>query len=268
MSRIHPTALIDANARLDDDVDVGPYTVIGAGVEIGAGTTVGAHVVIEGPTRIGRDNQIYQFASIGAAPQDKKYAGEPTRLEIGDRNVFREFVTANRGTAQGLGLTRIGDDNLMMAYVHVAHDCIVGNRTIFANCTSLGGHVEVDDWAILGGYTGVHQFCKIGAHAMTGVGSVILHDVPPFVRTSGNSASAHGINSMGLRRRGFDADTINLIKRAYRTLYRSGLSLEEAHAALAGQAELLGQDGSPPLAAESIRLLADFVGKVTRGIVR
>jgi UDP-N-acetylglucosamine acyltransferase len=268
MARLHATALVDAAARLAEDVTVGPYAVIGPDVEIGAGTTVGAHAVIEGPTRIGRDNQIYQFASIGAAPQDKKYAGELTRLEIGDRNIFREFVTANRGTAQGLGLTRIGDDNLMMAYVHVAHDCIVGDRTIFANCTSLGGHVEVGDWAILGGYTGVHQFCKVGAHAMTGVGSVILHDVPPFVRTSGNSASAHGINSNGLRRRGFDDATINVVKRAYRVLYRSGLSLEEARAALLAQAAALEADDSPPLAAGSVRLIADFLGKVTRGIVR
>jgi UDP-N-acetylglucosamine acyltransferase len=237
-------------------------------VEIGAGSRIGAHAVIEGPTRLGRDNEVFQFASIGAAPQDKKYKGEPTRLEIGERNVFREFTTLNRGTAQGLGLTRIGDDNLMMAYVHVAHDCIVGNQTIFANCTSLGGHVEVGDWAILGGYTGVHQFCKIGAHAMTGVGSVILHDVPPFVRTSGNSASAHGINTTGLRRRGFDDETINQIKRAYRVLYRSGLSLDEARARLAGHAAALQSEGAPAAAVESVGMLADFLSGVTRGIVR
>jgi UDP-N-acetylglucosamine acyltransferase len=268
MARIHPTAVVDPGARLDDDVTIGPFAVIGGGVEIGAGTTVGPHAVIEGETRIGRDNHIFQFVSLGAAPQDKKYAGEPTRVEIGDRNVLREFVTAHRGTAQGRGVTRIGDDNLLMAYVHVAHDCIVGNKTIFANCSNLGGHVSIDDWVVLGGFTGVHQFCKVGAHVMAGVGSVILHDVPPFVRVAGNTASAHGINSMGLRRRGFDDDTVNVVKRAYRTLYRMGLTLDEARAALAVQVESLRQDGSPPLAEASIRLLIDFLGKVTRGIVR
>jgi UDP-N-acetylglucosamine acyltransferase len=268
MARIHATALVDAGAALDGDVTVGPYAVVGPEVEVAAGTWIGAHAVIEGPTRIGRDNQIYQFASIGAAPQDKKYAGEPTRLEVGDRNVFREFTTINRGTAQGLALTAIGDDNLMMAYVHVAHDCIVGNRTIFANCTSLGGHVVVGDWVILGGYTGVHQFCKIGAHSMTGVGSVILHDLPPFVRASGNTASAHGINTEGLRRRGFDAETINLIRRAYRTLYRSGLTLEQARVALAEQAAALRRSDAPPAAADAVTMVTDFLGTVTRGIVR
>jgi UDP-N-acetylglucosamine acyltransferase len=268
MAAIHPTALVDAGAELADDVKVGAYAVIGPHVSIGSGTVVGPHAVLEGPTRIGRDNQVFQFASIGAAPQDRKYRGEPTRLEIGDRNQFREFTTINRGTALGLGVTVIGDDNLLMAYGHVAHDCIVGNQTIFANCTSLGGHVVIGDWVILGGYTGVHQFCKIGPHAMTGVGSVILHDLPPFVRTSGNSASAHGINSEGLRRRGFDAATILMIRRAYKTLYRSGLTLDEARAALAAQVATLEADGSPPAAADSVRLIVDFLKQVTRGIVR
>jgi UDP-N-acetylglucosamine acyltransferase len=268
MAAIHPTAVVDGQAELDDDVTVGPYAVIAPGVQIGGGTRIGAHAVIEGPTRIGRDNQIFQLASIGAAPQDKKYRGEPTRLEIGDRNVFREFTTINRGTAQGLGLTAIGHDNLMMAYVHVAHDCLIGDRTIFANCTSLGGHVEIGDWAILGGYTGVHQFCKVGAHVMTGVGSVILHDLPPFVRTSGNSASAHGINTEGLRRRGYAPETINLLRRAYRTLYRSGLSLEDARAALAAQVAALQAADAPPGAADAVRMIVEFLGRVTRGIVR
>jgi UDP-N-acetylglucosamine acyltransferase len=268
MARIHATALVDAGAHLDDDVTVGPYALIGAGVQIGGGSRIGANAVIEGSTRIGRDNEIFQFASIGAAPQDKKYKGEPTRVEIGDRNVFREFTTVNRGTAQGRAMTRIGDDNFLMAYVHVAHDCVVGNRTVFANSTNLGGHVTVADWVILSGYTGVHQFCKIGAHAMTGVGSVILHDVPPFVRTAGNSASVHGINTTGLRRRGFDDETIAQVKRAYRTLYRSGLTLDEARARLGAQLEALQGDGALPLAVDSIRLLVDFLSQVTRGIVR
>jgi UDP-N-acetylglucosamine acyltransferase len=268
MARIHPTAIVDAGAELDDDVAVAAYAVIGPQVQVGGGTRIGAHAVLEGPTRIGRDNEIFPFASIGAAPQDKKYRGEPTRLEIGERNVFREFTTINRGTAQGLALTVIGDDNLMMAYVHVAHDCVVGNRTIFANCTSLGGHVVVGHWVILGGYTGVHQFCKIGDHAMTGVGSVILHDLPPYVRTSGNSASAHGINTEGLRRRGFDAETINLLRRAYRTLYRAGLSLEDARAALAGQVSALEAAGAPAPRVDAVRLIVDFLATVTRGIVR
>ena len=203
MTRIHASALVDARAELDASVEVGAYSIIGPHVRIGADTVVGPHVVVEGHTAIGRGNRIFQFASIGAAPQDKKYAGEPTRLEIGDSNTIREFVTLNRGTAQDRGVTTIGSDNWIMAYVHVAHDCVVGDHTIFANSSNLAGHVEVGDWVILGGFTGVHQFCKIGAHAMTGVGTVVLHDIPPFVMASGNTAKAHGINSEGLRRRGF-----------------------------------------------------------------
>ncbi len=262
MSTIHASAIVDARAELDSTVEVGPYAVIGAGVRIGAGTSIAAHCVIEGQTTIGRDNRFFPFGSIGAAPQDKKYANEPTMLEIGDGNTFREFVTLNRGTAQGGGVTRLGDDNWIMAYVHVAHDCVLGNHTILANSTNLAGHVEVGDYVILGGYTGVHQFCKVGAHAMSGVGSVVLHDIPPFVMVSGNSAQAHGINTEGLRRRGFSAERIQDLRRAYRTLYKSGLTLEQARA----QLRSAFGDGSP--GASDVALLADFLDRVTRGIVR
>ncbi len=265
MARIHPTALVDPKAELADDVEVGPYAVIGPGVRVGAGTTVGAHAVIEGDTLIGRDNRIFQFASIGAAPQDKKYRGEPTRLEIGDGNTFREFVTLNRGTVQDRGVTVIGSDNWLMAYVHVAHDCVIGSHTIFANTTNLGGHVHVGDWAILGGNSQVHQFCKIGAHAMTGAGTVVLHDIPPFVMATGNTAAAHGINSEGLRRRGFTAEAINVLRRAYRTIYKTGLTLDEARAQLAG--ELAAGDPDAP-GRDAIELLLGFLRDVTRGIVR
>jgi UDP-N-acetylglucosamine acyltransferase len=259
---VHPSAIVDPKAELDDDVEVGAYALIGPHVRIGEGTTVGPHTVIEGHTSIGRRNRIFQFASIGAAPQDKKYRGEPTRLEIGDDNTIREFVTLNCGTAQDVGVTRVGHDNWIMAYVHIAHDCQVGDHTIFANSTNLAGHVEVGDWVILGGYTGVHQFCKIGAHAMTGVGTVVLHDLPPFVMASGNTAQAHGINSEGLRRRGFANETINEIRRAYRTLYKSGLTLEAARTQLAGQAAEGGAGSA------EIGTLASFLMSVSRGIVR
>jgi len=262
MAVIHQSAIVDPRAELGDDVDVGPYAVIGPDVRIGEGSRIGAHTVIEGITTIGRRNRIFQFASIGAAPQDKKYRGEPTRLEIGDDNTIREFVTLNCGTAQEGGVTRIGNDNWIMAYVHVAHDCVVGNHTIFANSSNLAGHVEIGDWVILGGYTGVHQFCKIGAHAMTGVGTVVLHDIPPFVMASVNTAQAHGINSDGLRRRGFSGERINAIRRAYKTLYKSGLTLDEARTRLASEAEADGE-GS-----EDIAALAGFLRSVTRGIVR
>jgi len=262
MPIIHPTAIVDPRAELADGVEVGAYSVVGAGVRIGEGTRVGPHVVIDGLTTIGRRNNIFQFASIGAAPQDKKHRGEPTRLEIGDDNTIREFVTLNCGTAQDRGVTTIGSDNWIMAYVHVAHDCIVGDHTIFANSTNLAGHVEIGDWVILGGYTGVHQFCKVGAHAMTGVGTVVLHDIPPFVMASGNTAEAHGINSEGLRRRGFSSTRVNAIRRAYRVLYKSGLTLDEARARLAADAAEAGE------AAEDLGALVDFLRGVTRGIVR
>ena len=209
---------------------------------------------------------MFPFASLGADPQDKKYRGEPTRLEIGDGNTFRESVTVNRGTVQDGGVTRIGDDNWIMAYVHIAHDCMVGSHTIFANSTNLGGHVHIGDWVILGGASGVHQFCKIGAHAMTAVGSVVLHDVPPFVMVSGNTASAHGINAEGLRRRGFSPERIHAIRRAYKLVYKEGLTLAEARAALSGEAVArIDPDGS---AAGDLALLAAFLDQVTRGIVR
>jgi UDP-N-acetylglucosamine acyltransferase len=258
MSLIHPTAQIDPKAELDSSVKVGAYSVIGAGVKIAAGCSIGPHVVIEGPSTLGLGNSIFQFASIGAAPQDKKYAGEPTELIIGNNNTIREFVTLNRGTVQDQGVTRIGDRNWIMAYVHVAHDCVVGSDNIFANTVNLAGHVQVGDWVILGGYTGVHQFCKIGSHAMTAVGSVVLHDLPPFVMASGEAASAHGINAEGLKRRGFSTEQIAEIKKVYRVLYRSELSLEQARAAL--RTEYAALAGAPMMLA--------FLDQVTRGIVR
>ena len=211
---IHPTAIIHSGARLGAGVSVGPYSIIGEHVEIGDNTRIGPHVVISGHTRIGCDNRIFQFSSIGEIPQDKKYAGEPTRLEIGDRNTIREYCTLNLGTVQDAGVTRVGDDNWIMAYVHIAHDCQVGNKTIFANNAQLAGHVHVGDWAIFGGYTGVHQFCRVGAHTMTAVGTVILQDVLPYVMAAGNSATPYGINAEGLKRRGFSPDALMVLKRA------------------------------------------------------
>jgi len=234
---IHPTALVDPAARIGSGVGIGAYSIVGADVEIGEGTTIGPHVVIEGATRIGRDNRIFQFASIGAEPQDKKFRAERSELVIGDRNVIREFVTFNRGTGEGGGVTRIGDDNWIMAYVHVAHDCQVGSHVVFANNATLAGHVEVGDHAILGGFTGVHQFCKIGAHAFCGMGSLINADVPPFVIVAGPYARPRGINSEGLKRRGFEPARIAAIKRAYRTLYVSGTPFADARAQLAQQAQ-------------------------------
>jgi len=256
--KIHPTAIISPDAKLAKNVEVGAYSIIGADVVIGSGTTIGAHVVIEGPTSIGIDNRIYQFASLGAAPQDKKYAGEPTRLEIGDRNTIREFCTLNRGTTQDAGVTRVGDDNWIMAYVHIAHDCQVGNHTILANNTSLAGHVHLHDHAILGGFTLVHQFCKIGAHVITAVGTVVFKDVPPYVTAAGYDAAPHGINSEGLKRRNFSSANIAAIKRAYKTLYRNGLTLEQAKTALAEQVKECAD----------IKIMLDFLDTSTRGIVR
>ncbi len=268
MTRVHPSALVDAGAQLAEGVEIGPYAVIGPQVRVGARTRIGAHVVVHCNTTIGADNSIFPFASIGADPQDKKYAGEQTWLEIGDGNTIRECVTLNRGTVQDRTVTRIGDDNWIMAYVHIAHDCSIGSHTIFANSTNLGGHVEVGDWAFLGGASQVHQFCKIGAHAMTATGTIVLHDVPPYVTVSGNTASAHGINVEGLRRRGFSAARIETIRRAYRTLYRSGLTLQQAIDALRGsQAELAGEACAGE-AALDLALLADFLERVGRGIVR
>ncbi|MFL6566664.1 MAG: acyl-ACP--UDP-N-acetylglucosamine O-acyltransferase [Burkholderiales bacterium] len=256
--RIHPSAVVDAGARLADDVEVGPYCVIGADAEIGEGSWIGAHVVIDGRVRIGRRNRIFHSASIGAPPQDKKYKGEPTSVEIGDDNTIREYVTVNRGTVQDIGVTRIGNDNWIMAYVHFAHDCEVGNKTIFANCTQLAGHVIVEDWVIFGATTLVHQFVRIGAHAFTGMGSFISQDVPPYVMVAGHMAKPYGINSEGLKRRGFTPQAIQEIKRAYRTLYRSGLPLEEAKRQLETAAQ-----GCP-----EINPILDFLAVSKRGIIR
>lgn len=255
---IAPTAIVHSGARLGNNVSIGPYSIIGEHVEIGDGTQVGPHVVITGHTRIGKDNKIFQFSSLGEVPQDKKYKDEPTRLEIGDRNVIREFCTFNCGTAQDAGVTRIGNDNWIMAYVHLAHDCQIGNSTIFANNAQLAGHVQVGDFAILGGFTGVHQFCHVGAHCITAVGSVVLKDIPPYVTAAGNTARPHGINSEGLKRRGFSAQAIAQVKRAYKTLYRSGLTLEEASQALAEQAQDFPE----------IQAMVDFLTHSTRGIIR
>lgn len=257
-ARIHPTAIVDPRAILADDVDVGPYSIIGADTEIGAGTRIGPHVVVGPHTRIGARNTVYQFSSIGEAPQDKKYQGEPTRLEIGDDNTIREFCTLNRGTAQDAGVTRIGNQNWIMAYVHVAHDCQVANHTIFANNAQLAGHVHVGDYAILGGFTAVHQFCRIGAHSITAIGSILLQDLPPYVTAAGNTAQPHGINAEGLRRRGYTAAGIAAIKRAYKTLYKAGLSLAEARASIAKDAELQPE----------LQPLVEFLAVPGRGIIR
>jgi len=225
---IHKLALVDAKAELADDVHVGPFSVIGPGVEIDSGTVVESHVVINGPTRIGRNNHIHQFSSLGDAPQDTSYQDEPTRLEVGNSNVIREYVTLNRGTPSGTGVTRLGDHNFMMAYSHLAHDCQVGNHTIFANAASLAGHVTVDDWVIMGGFAIVHQFCRIGTHSFCALGSVVFKDVPPYATVSGNPARPHGINAEGLKRRGFQSGTIKALRKAYKTLYKSKLPLAKA----------------------------------------
>jgi UDP-N-acetylglucosamine acyltransferase len=255
---IHSTAIVDPKAELAPDVEVGAYSMVGPRVCIDSGTVIGPHVVIQGPTGIGKNNHIYQFSSLGEAPQDKKYGGEETRLEIGDNNTIREFCTFNRGTAQDVGVTRIGNDNWVMAYVHIAHDCQVGNHTIFANNSSLAGHVLVQDHAILGGFTLVHQFCKIGAHVMTAVGTVVFKDIPPYVTVAGYEAKPYGINAEGLKRRGFSSDVITRIKRAYKTLYKSALMLEEAKQSIAEQRQECAELG----------ILLEFLDASTRGIVR
>ena len=255
---IDPRAIVSPKARIAERVEVGPYTVIGDGVEIGEGTWVGPHAVINGPTTIGRDCKVFQFASIGDAPQDKKYKGEPTRLEIGDRNVFREFCTINRGTVSGHGVTRIGDDNLFMAYAHVAHDCVVGDKCVMANYSVLAGHVEIGDWVILAGYAGIHQFCKVGAHAFLGNNAAVTRDVPPYLLVSGSPAEPKGINSEGLKRRDFTPEQIANIKGAYRVLYRSGLKLAEATDKLKELAQTQPE----------VQPFVDFLARVTRSIVR
>lgn len=258
MSRIHPTAVVDASARVADDVEIGPYAVIGPDVEIGAGSSIGAHAVIEGPTRIGRDNRIHSHAAVGGAPQDKKYRGQPTTLVIGDGNTIREFVTINRGTVEGGGETVIGDDNWIMAYVHIAHDCVIGSHTILANNATLAGHVSIGDWAILGGYSLIHQFCRIGAHAFTSMGSKINCDVPPYVVVGGEFSVPKGVNIEGLKRRGYSSAEIGAVRRAYKTLYRSELSAEDARARLAEQAAT-----EPKLVC-----MVEFIAGSSRGLLR
>jgi UDP-N-acetylglucosamine acyltransferase len=255
---IDARAIVSPDAQLAADVRVGPYSIIGPQVRIGPRTVVGPHAVINGPTTIGADNRVFQFASIGDEPQDKKHTGEPTRLEIGDRNVFRESCTINRGTVHDKGVTRIGSDNLFMAYAHVAHDCVIGNHTVFANCASLGGHVEIGDWAILGGLTAVHQHARIGVHAFVGGGSILSRDVPPYVMVAGNPAVPHAVNAEGLKRRGFSEEQIRNIREAYRILYRSELKLTDALARLAPLVE----------AHAELRPFVDFIQNSTRSLAR
>ena len=256
--RIHPTALVDAGARIAGDVDIGAYSIVGPDVTIGAGTRIGPHVVVTGSTTIGARNRIFQFASVGEIPQDRKYGGEPTATAIGDDNVIREFVTIHAGTAQDRGVTTIGNGNWFLAYTHVAHDCVVGDATTFSNNAQIAGHVTIGDYAVLGAYAGVHQFCRVGAHAMLAAGAIVLQDVPPFVTASGYPAKPAGTNNEGLRRRGFSAADIATVRRAYKTLYREGLPLEQARTALAEAAK------DAPLLAP----LVTFLETSQRGIVR
>ena len=262
VSNIHPTAIVDPRAEIDATASIGPYSVIGAHVVIGAGTTVGPHCVIDGRTTLGRDNHIFQFNSIGAIPQDKKYAGEPTELVIGDRNTIREFCTLNLGVPQAGGITTVGNDNWIMAYTHIAHDCHVGNHTTLANNTTLAGHVHLGDWVTVGGLTGIHQFVKIGAHAMVGFASAVAQDVPPFMLVDGNPLAVRGYNVVGLRRRGFSAERLGAVKQMHKMLYRQGLTLEAARAAIA---DLLQ---SVPEAAGDVAMMEQFLADATRGIAR
>jgi UDP-N-acetylglucosamine acyltransferase len=261
-SPIHPSALIDPKAELDSSVQVGPFAVIGPGVRIGAGTSIGAHCVIEGPTTIGLDNRFWPFSSIGAAPQDKKYAGEPTELVIGDRNTIREYCTFNRGTVQDQGVTRVGDDNWVMAYVHLAHDVQLGSHCILANNATLAGHVHVGDWVIIGGLTGVHQYVKIGAHAMAGFASHISQDVPPYMMVDGNPLAVRGFNVEGLRRRGFGPERIAQVKQMHKLLYRQGLTFEQA------RSEIAALQGQVAGAEADVALMVDFLAAAKRGVVR
>jgi len=256
--RIHPTALVDAGARIAGDVAIGAYTIVGPHVEIGPGTDVGPHAVITGHTTLGARNRIFQFASVGEIPQDRKYGGEPTRTEIGDDNVIREFVTIHAGTAQDRGTTTIGNGNWFLAYTHVAHDCVVGDFTTFSNNAQIAGHVSIGDWAVLGAYAGVHQFCRVGAHAMIAAGAIVLQDVPPYVTAAGYPAKPAGTNNEGLRRRGFSAADIAAVRRAYKTLYRAGHSLDQA------REEIVRASMDAPL----LGALATFLETSARGIVR
>lgn len=262
MPVVHPTAIVDPLAELADDVAVGAFSIVGPKVRIGAGSIIDSHVVVGGRTTIGRNNRFFPFCSIGGEPQDKKYGGEDTELVIGDGNTVRESCTFSVGTAQGGGVTRIGSDNWIMAYSHIAHDCTVGDHTILANNATLAGHVSIGDWVILGGMSGVHQFCSVGAHAMAGGGSIVLRDVPPYVICNGNPAAPRGINTEGLRRREFDSETINLLRRAYKLLYREGATVAEAVEAL----NALASENAA--AADAIHLLRDFVRDSQRGVIR
>ena len=253
---IHARAIVDPKAKLGEGVHIGAYSVIGADVQIGDQTWIGPHVVINGPTTIGRENKIYQFSSVGEAPQHLGYADEPTRLEIGNRNIIREYCTLNRGTEGGHGVTRVGSGNFFMAYVHIAHDCSVGDHTIFANCASLAGHVSVGDYAFLGGFSAVHQFCRIGAHCMMGIGTITFKDIPPYLLASGNTAVPHGINVRGLKRRQFSVTTIGALRDAYKIVYRSGLQLQDA------VSKLLDSEYA------EVRHLASFIQSSERGIIR
>jgi UDP-N-acetylglucosamine acyltransferase len=255
---IHPTALVSPQAELDGNVEVGAYAVIGPGVVVGANTRIGAHAVLQGPTRLGADNEIFPFASVGSAPQDKKYKGEPTRLEVGDRNVIREFVTLNRGTTKDEGITRIGDDNLFMSYSHVAHDCRIGSHCVLANNATLGGHVHLGDWVIMAGFSGVHQFCKVGDHAFIANNAAVTRDVPPYIMAVGQPAAAHSVNAEGLKRRGFTPEQIRNLRNAFRLLYRSGLKLADATAQLATIARDQPEVGA----------IVEFLPRSTRSIVR
>jgi UDP-N-acetylglucosamine acyltransferase len=260
--RIHPTAIIAPGAVIADDVSIGPYSVIGEHVSIGAGSVVGPHCVIDGHTTIGANNNFYRFCSVGGIPQDKKYSGEPTRLEIGDGNTIREYVTINTGTAQDVGVTRLGDDNWIMAYVHIAHDCQIGSHTIMANSVQLAGHIHVGDWAIIGGLSAVHQFVRIGEHSMIGGTSSIRQDIPPFLLGAGDPFRPVGINSEGLNRRGYQPEEVAALKEAYKLIYRRGLKVEEA----AQQIQQL-REGRPD-AAKVLQAMADFLSAASRGIVR
>ncbi|MDH6154279.1 UDP-N-acetylglucosamine acyltransferase [Polynucleobacter sphagniphilus] len=265
MTRIHASALVDSKAELADDVEIGPYSVIGPNVKIDSGTKVGSHTVIEGCTTIGRENNFAHFAAIGGAPQDMKYRGEPTQLIIGDRNTIREFTTIHTGTSQDEGITRIGDDNWIMAYVHIAHDCQIGNHTIFSSNAQIAGHVQVCDWAIMGGMSGVHQFVRVGQHAMLGGASALVQDIPPFVIAAGDKASPHGINVEGLKRRGFSSETISALRQAYKVLYKDGLSFEEAKVEIQKIALAHSADAAT---AEKLTQFHDFIAASTRGIIR
>jgi UDP-N-acetylglucosamine acyltransferase len=265
MALIHSSAVIDGKAEIANDVEIGPFSVIGPHVKLGTGTKIGSHCVIEGHTTIGKENHFAHYAAIGGAPQDMKYRGEPTQLIIGDRNTVREFTTIHTGTTQDEGITRIGNDNWIMAYVHIAHDCQIGNNTIFSSNAQIAGHVHVQDWAIMGGMSGVHQFVRIGQHAMLGGASALVQDIPPFVIAAGDKASPHGINVEGLKRRGFSTETIVALRQAYKVLYKDGLSFEEAKVALQ---QLVTAHASDLATAEKLAQFLDFINVSTRGIIR